>query len=181
MIGSTTTFYDPALNAAAPEPEVDYNTYVQQYHQPPPQYPDYAPLFPPYPPQSFQQPPQYLPTPSVSPTSTTGRQIAPVPRQSPYYALIGAVDQHQPAAKIESTSSALDHNKNVSKRDRGAVPQRRKPAKSAPKTAGPRKRPRKSAEGTGSPGRELEESDEEEVEEREVGRDGDEPKPAQRL
>jgi hypothetical protein len=175
MLGSTTTFYDPALNAAAPEPEVEYNAYLQNYHQPP-QYNEYTPLFPPYAAQSFAQPPQYLPTPSVSPISTSGRQIAGVPGHSPtqYYALGGAIGQQAPT--FEASSGGLDRRTSQGKRERGGVPQRRKSVKAATKAAAPRKRPRKSPEGTSRASPEAEESDDEDVEER----DGDQ-KPAQRL
>lgn len=172
MIGSTTTFYDDSLQAPQPEPESEYTAFLEQFPQQT-QYHEYNPLFSTYPSQPLAQPNQYLPTPSVSPTSTSGRQITAVPRQSPtqYYTLHGAIEHHQEVPELEAANPSVDRTRNVGKRERAGPIQRRKPqAKAPPKAAAPRKRPRKSGDGTvrGSP----EESDEEDTEEKA----GEEPK-----
>jgi hypothetical protein len=176
MIGSTTTFYEDSLQAPQPEPEVEYATFLEHFPQQN-QYPQYTSLFHPYTSQPFPQSHQYLPTPSVSPTSASGRQVAAVPHQSPtqYYALNGAIEQ---IPKFEPTNTLLDNTQSIGKRERAGPLQRRKPqTKALPKPAASRKRPRKSADGTGRASPMGEESGEDEADEK----TGDEPKPIQRL
>ena len=177
MIGSTTTFYEDSLHAIDQEPEGEYtNAYLQQFPSQT-QYHEYSSLFPPYVSQPFAQPTQYLPTPSVSPTSTSGRQIATVTHQSPtqYYALNGAMDQHPQIPKFEQPNLLLDNARNIDQLDRSGPSQRPKPKAKAPaKAAASRKRPKKSADDAGRGTPIGEESDGEE-------RNGDEPRPIQRL
>ena len=181
MIGSTTTFYEDSLHAAQPEPEGEYPGFLEQFPQQP-QYHDFNnnTVFPTYSSQAFAQP-RYLPTPSVSPTSTSGRQIVPVPRHSPsqYYAINGAIEQHQQIPSLEPPNPVPDRTKVVGKRERTGPPQRRKAqAKVSPKTTAPRKRPRKSADESGRASPAGEESGGEELGEEKTG---EEIKPFQRL
>ena len=178
MIGSTTTFYEDSLHATQPELEGEYNNaYLQHFPDHNQLYNEYTSFFPPYSSQPFARPPQYLPTPSVSPTSTSGRQIAPVPHQSPYSTLNGAFDQHPQIPQPEPANPSIDNTGEIL-RPGGAdfvPPQRFKSrAKAPPKAAASRKRPKKSADDTGMRSPMGDESDGEE-------KTGDGPRPIQRL
>ncbi|KAF8530244.1 fungal-specific transcription factor domain-containing protein [Hysterangium stoloniferum] len=170
MIGATTTFYEHTPHAADLDRDIEYDSYLQNFPQPGQflnnfvQTPDY----PQYQSQGLLQN-SYLPTPSVSPTSTSAVAAVAAAQQhaSPttYYALNGAIDQHQPPPpRYEAINTSPQTNP---KKDRQQPARRKAPAKSktaaaADNATGPRKRPRPTVENTNRVSLDADDSDDDE-------------------